>query len=132
LLGTVRCNRALIPPLRAALVSLERAGLGRLIRRSDYGGCFVPRVVRGGSSLSHHSWGSAIDVNVSTNPLGARPHQDPRLVRAFAQAGFVWGGRFLRPDGMHFEYGCPSAYRIPKALPVTERLLRLSLCPPGR
>ena len=107
---------------------LERAV--RAVRASAVVSC--PEFAALGRSDTSIRWGSAIDVNVSTNPLGARPHQDPRLVRAFAQAGFVWGGRFLRPDGMHFEYGCPSAYRIPKALPVTERLLRLSLCPPGR
>ena len=27
----------------------------------------------------------------------------PRLVSAFERWGFTWGGRWLVPDGMHFE-----------------------------
>jgi D-alanyl-D-alanine carboxypeptidase len=131
LLGTVRCNRNLMAPFRRAVRALRRSGLRSLVRRSDYGGCFVPRVVRGGSGLSHHTWGSAIDLNVSTNRLGAPPHQDPRLVRAFARAGFVWGGRFLRPDGMHFEFGCPAALPTAGSLPAPVRLLELPLCRGG-
>jgi hypothetical protein len=129
LLGIVRCNRALIRPLRRALAELRRARLASLVHRSDYGGCFVPRVIRGGSDLSHHTWGSAIDVNVSSNRLGQPPDQDHRLVRAFGDAGFVWGGRFLRPDGMHFEYGCPQRFPIRPWVEVPVRLLRVSLCP---
>jgi hypothetical protein len=127
-LGTVRCNRALLGPLRSALGSLQESGLGSLVHRSEYGGCFAPRAIRGGSSLSHHSWGSAIDVNVSTNGLGQRPHQDPRLVRAFERAGFVWGGRFLRPDGMHFEFGCPEHFPMAKTVHIPQGLMKLPLC----
>ena len=131
LLGTVRCNRALLDPLRAALGSLQESGLGSLVRRNDYGGCFVPRAVRGGSSLSHHTWGAAIDVNVSSNGLGQPPHQDPRLVRAFERAGFVWGGRFLRPDGMHFEFGCPRQFPVAETVRVPHGPMELPLCRGG-
>jgi hypothetical protein len=127
-LGTVRCNRALLRPLRSALGSLRRSGLGALVPRSDYGGCFVPRVIRGGSSLSHHTWGSAIDINVSTNGLGRPPQQDPRLVTAFERAGFVWGGRFLRPDGMHFEFGCPRQFPLAETVRVPHGPMELPLC----
>jgi hypothetical protein len=30
---------------------------------------------------------------------------DPRVVTVFERLGFNWGGEFLVPDGMHFEYG---------------------------
>ena len=50
------------------------------------GGCFNPRVARfsDGGTLSSHSWGIAVDINVNVNPLGGKPHQDPRLVAIMA------------------------------------------------
>ena len=105
ILGAVTCNRAFIPALRAALRAVVRHHLQHLINPQDYGGCYAPRLIPGhpGQELSHHAFGSAIDINVHANPQGQRPHQDPRLVRLFARYGLTWGGRFLIPDGMHFE-----------------------------
>ena len=54
--------------------------------------------------MSVHAWGAAIDINVANNPLGAAPNQDARLVAIMAKHGFAWGGRFLRPDGGHFQW----------------------------
>jgi hypothetical protein len=105
ILGTVTCNRALIPRLRAALREVVDDGLAWTVHRNDYGGCYAPRLVdnRVGQAFSHHAYGSALDINVHSNPLGARPHQDARLVRIFARHGLTWGGLWLVPDGMHFE-----------------------------
>jgi len=105
ILGPVTCNRAFFPQLRAALRVVVRQHLQRLINPRDYGGCYAPRLIPGhpGQELSHHAFGSAIDINVTANPQGQAPHQDPRLVRIFARYGLTWGGRFLVPDGMHFE-----------------------------
>ena len=102
----VQCNRALIPQLRGALSEVAREGLAQLIHPGDYGGCFAPRFINEDptADLSHHSWGAAIDINVSENPFGGAPHQDPRVVAAFQRWGFTWGGRFIVPDGMHFEF----------------------------
>jgi hypothetical protein len=104
LLGSVHCHRKLIPMLRAAMSELRRKGLGSLVK--DYAGCYSARSVRDDPAyrLSHHSWGAAVDINVGDNPLGAPPHQDPRLVRIMAKHGFTWGGKWIRPDGMHFEW----------------------------
>jgi hypothetical protein len=105
LLGAITCNTAMFTPLRAALRQLARRGLSRLVSPRDYGGCYAPRLIPGdpGPAISHHAWGTAIDLNVAANPFGARPHQDPRLVAIMAHYGLTWGGRWLTPDGMHFE-----------------------------
>jgi len=105
LLGPATCNRAIFPQLRGALAEVQRRGLGGLVHRDDFAGCYAARLIPGdpGPSIAHHAWGTAIDLNARANPLGARPTQDPRLVAIFERWGFTWGGRFLVPDGMHFE-----------------------------
>jgi hypothetical protein len=103
-LGAVTCNRAIVPQLRGAMADLQHRGLGSLVQ--SYDGCFAPRFINRDPSamISHHAWGVAIDLNASTNPFGAQPHQDPRLVRTMERWGFIWGGTFIVPDGNHFEY----------------------------
>ena len=106
ILGDVTCNKAIMPLLRDALGQIAAEGLAGLIHRSDYGGCYVARIIPDvpGEPISHHAWGTAIDINVSENPFGGAPHQDPGVVAAFQRWGFTWGGRFIVPDGMHFEF----------------------------
>jgi len=107
LLGTVTCNRALIPQIRGAMLQLRELGLASTVR--SFSGCYSARFVNRvpTATLSHHSWGIAFDVNVPQNPFGATPHQDPGLVEVLEDWGFIWGGTFLVPDGMHFEYHRP-------------------------
>ena len=50
------------------------------------------------------AWGAAIDVNPSQNPYGGPSRMDQRVIDAFRRHGFVWGGTFLIPDPMHFEF----------------------------
>jgi hypothetical protein len=109
IVGTVTCNRALAAPLTAALGEIARAGLAGAIDPVDTrvnGGCYVPREIRGpsGGSISRHGWGVALDVNPSSNPFGATPRIDSRVVAIFRRHGFAWGGSWARPDGMHFEW----------------------------
>ena len=108
ILGQVTCNRVLIPLLRGALRDLVRRGLASLIHTDQFAGCYAPRVIPGSptGSISHHAWGAAVDLNSLRNPFGATPHQDPRLVAVFRRWGFIWGGAWLVPDGMHFEFHC--------------------------
>ena len=105
-LGRVRCHRLVLPLVRAALQDLDRRGLGRLVNPADFGGCYYPRFIASdaGTGLSHHSWGIAIDINVSEGLPGRQPTLDRRVVDAFENQGFIWGGRFLIPDGTHFEF----------------------------
>lgn len=105
--GEVLCHRLMIDQLRGALQEIKDRGLAHLIDTRDYGGCWSPRHIdfNPRKPLSMHSWGLAIDINVSTNQLGATPTMDPRIVQVFDRWGFAWGGRWRRPDGMHFELG---------------------------
>jgi hypothetical protein len=105
--GEVVCHRLFVDQLYGALKEIEDRGLGHLIDPSQYGGCWVPRHIdfNPAKPLSMHAWGLAADFNVSTNGLGMKPQMDRRIVEVFDRWGFVWGGRWSRPDGMHFELG---------------------------
>ena len=107
ILGGVTCHRLMIPQLRAALGEIERAGLGGKIRHRDFGGCYVPRFIEHNPSrsVSLHTWGIAIDLNVATNGVGTSGDIDRRIVASFEKWGFRWGGRWSEPDPMHFELG---------------------------
>jgi hypothetical protein len=109
LLGTVTCHEELFPALIGALEEVEAAGLGGEIH--VYSGCYAARTVARSSTAppSQHAYGAAIDINAPENPYGSPPTMDPRIVEIFARWGFIWGGNFLTPDGMHFEYGEPAA-----------------------
>jgi hypothetical protein len=106
MLGEITCHRALFPQLRGALEEVVADGLAYLIDPDQYAGCYNPRFIdrRPGGRLSHHAWGVAIDLNWRDNAFGTRPDQDRRLVERMERWGFTWGGRWLIPDGMHFEW----------------------------
>lgn len=105
LLGELTCHRKLIGPLRDAMAEIEQMGLASEI--VDHAGCFSARFIGSDptSALSAHAWGAAIDINASQNPQGAEPTMDPRIVEVMKRNGFNWGGGWLLPDGMHFEWG---------------------------
>jgi hypothetical protein len=110
LLGEVTCNVELFPALVGALRDVEAAGLGEEIH--VYSGCYAARTVARSPTAppSQHAYGAAIDINAPENPYGGTPTMDARIVRIFQRWGFLWGGRFLTPDGMHFEYGGPPTH----------------------
>lgn len=79
------------------------------------GGGFNFRVKRGGQTLSIHSWGAAIDLDPVRNGFGRRYREGMGMmplavVEIFAAEGWIWGGRWSRPDAMHFQ-----AARLPEA-----------------
>jgi hypothetical protein len=108
LLGPVRCHRATIAPLAAALTQLAEANLGHLVERAGYAGCWFPRRIGPDEPVSRHAWGIAVDLNIGANPRGSFSSQDPRLVDVMRSAGFTWGGTWLVPDPGHYELLAPA------------------------
>lgn len=76
----------------------------------DWG--YAERPIRGGSDLSNHASGTAIDLNATRHPLGTNPgaNYSPAQIAAIHKIvgltdGVVrWGGDYIgRKDGMHLE-----------------------------
>ena len=105
LLGAVTCHRDIVEDLSAALQQIADAGLGQEIDAARYAGCFYPRrISTDGDSLSRHSWGIAVDVNVDLSLPGGGAPPHPEVIAAFERHGFRWGGEFITPDNHHFEW----------------------------
>lgn len=71
-----------------------------------YAGGFNYRPMRNGTKLSMHSWGCAVDFDSARNGLGdSTPNFAtlPQVLEAFASEGWTWGGRWNKPDGMHWQ-----------------------------
>ena len=84
------------------------------------GGTFNWRVILNTNNVSMHSFGIAIDINVSfsnywrwDNPNVSAfegldiPYKNKiplEIVKIFEKHGFVWGGKWYHYDTMHFEY----------------------------
>ena len=112
-----RCHLVVEPALKAALAESAMRGVSWTINVGDAnlaGGCHYPRFNRltPNSSLgflSRHSWGMALDTNTRGSCQGCIPDFSRTtagctVVQIFRKYGFAWGGNFLTPDGMHFEY----------------------------
>jgi hypothetical protein len=109
ILGAVTCHERVVEMLRGAMTELVDNGLGHLVEPAGFAGCWNPRYIRAATGrpagISRHAWGAALDLNAASNPVGSAGTQDPRLVAVMGDWGFTWGGDWLVPDPMHFEYG---------------------------
>lgn len=97
----IYCNKDMVAPLQKAFENLINTGRVKELKTWD--GCFNIRKKRGLSSMSLHSWGIAVDVNAFENGLGKEPKLTKAFVKCFTDAGFDWGGVWVRKDGMHFQ-----------------------------
>ncbi|WP_158856394.1 M15 family metallopeptidase [Lunatibacter salilacus] len=113
--GNVPFHNKVAHQLKGLFEAWEKEGL--LDHIKSWGGTYNPRLMRGGSNLSHHAFATAFDINVAWNGLGHTPAlvgqegSVRKLVPLANKYGFFWGGHFnSRLDGMHFE--------IARVLPV--------------
>ncbi|MDO5045304.1 M15 family metallopeptidase [Campylobacter sp.] len=74
-------------------------------------GTFNYRVIAKTNRKSAHAYGIAIDINTDKSDYwqwskdGVYRNQIPeQIVRIFEKHGFIWGGRWVSFDTMHFEY----------------------------
>jgi hypothetical protein len=111
ILGGVVCHKVVAEMLMGAMAQLVDEGLAYLVDPSDFRGCWNPRFIRSANGtpagVSRHAWGAGVDLNASANPVGSAGTQDPRLIAIMLEWGFTWGGDWLVPDPMHFEYAAP-------------------------
>ena len=103
----VRAHHLIAPELTAALQACLDAGVP--LERMRYSGCYNWRPKRGGSQLSLHTWGLAVDIEPAANPRGERWRDDgkrlhPSIIETFIKRRWVWGNEFSTPDPMHFQW----------------------------
>jgi len=102
--------------LKPALDSLERilASLKEdepdIHAKLGTAGALCVRLIRGSnSSVSNHSFGTAIDITLQgeLDPFADGTMQIGLVILAehFNEEGWFWGGGYNREDGMHFEVG---------------------------
>lgn len=100
--------------MRAAVESLTRVlsdvqrDMPELYNSLSSGGMTVVRNVRGSStSISNHSWGTAIDLKINGKldvyGDGKVFHGLVLLAPYFHKHGWYWGAAFRKEDSMHFE-----------------------------
>jgi hypothetical protein len=97
----IYCNKDMVVPLSHAFNNLIQREVVSELKTWD--GCFNIRKKRGGSTMSLHSWGVAVDLNAFANCFGCKPKLTAKFVKCFTDAGFDWGGTWGKPDGMHFQ-----------------------------
>jgi hypothetical protein len=99
---------AIQPAFEAAFQAVSDLGWNDLLFETQGLGCFrgkkVPGHPEAARSMSEHSLGIAVDLNVFENTQNTPGSMDPRIVALFEAFGFQWGKGFPVPDPMHFEY----------------------------
>lgn len=109
----ISCHKLVADKLVAIFTEILAVyGIARIkeLQLDDFGGCFNYRPIRGGSDLSLHAWGVAIDMDPDRNLLRessktarfARPEYK-QFIDIFYKHGFESLGREKNFDWMHFQ-----------------------------
>lgn len=107
---TGRCHKKVKDSLLRILTRIgEKHGQNRGVMEEaeDYGGIYNFRPKRGGTSLSIHAWGAAIDLDADDNTFRESwPMQADmplEIIEEFAREGWVSAAAFWGYDAMHFQ-----------------------------
>jgi len=105
-----RCHYLVKDSLLRVLTSIGdrfEGNRGVLEEAEDYGGIYNFRSKRGGSSLSLHSWGIAIDLDADDNGFRdswpVKADMPLSIMEEFAREGWTSAGAFWGYDAMHFQ-----------------------------
>ncbi len=122
LLETRQIGPIRVTMIKPALDSLERI-MGRLQESEPdiyaavgTAGALCVRLIRGSrSSISNHSWGTAVDITLD-NDLddfadGSTQFGLLLIAELFNEEGWYWGATYSREDSMHFEVGVETLRR---------------------
>ena len=71
-------------------------------RLASWGGAYNDRYSTGSQRWSVHAWALAVDYLPHLGLYGEPSMMPYPIVEAFKAQGFIWGGEWSRPDGMHF------------------------------
>jgi hypothetical protein len=104
-ISIVGVRREIAPIVKFGLEATARKGYRLNAVRDDWGG--VCRAISGTRTPSNHSWGLAIDLNATRNPMGYRLRTDMPswMIHLWGSLGFGWGGYWSsKKDAMHYEF----------------------------
>jgi hypothetical protein len=103
--GRITCHRDAALSILRFFAAVEAAGKLSLVKSFD--GCWNPRMVRGGTTLSNHSFGTDFDLNAKWNvrgTRGARQGEYGSVVELYpiaAECNIGSGLGWTVPDPMH-------------------------------
>lgn len=115
---TIRVHKKCADSLMRILTGIkDHYGSQAAIERARmhlFGGVYNFRLMRGGSSLSIHSWAAAIDLDPERNGFGVKYDESKGMmplavVRIFKAEGWDWGGLWSKGDAMHFQAAASGA-----------------------
>jgi len=109
----IRINKKCADSLKRVLESVwntlhQDQSAVEALRYHLFSGSFAVRPKRGGSTLSMHAYGCAIDWDDEDNPHHATRHlftDESPLIQAFYAEGWIWGGDWYKfsVDAMHVQ-----------------------------